>query len=192
MSFLSTLIDEFRPSQIKRDIDDVTRLRAENPKVRRRWASRSRRRAATVLIGAVILGGTTLLGWQPYTSADDGLVFLLAIVAGALLLIWLILQLGMATRLAVGYQYLDERQRVERDRSTRIGHHVTGTVVITALILVAVLNTYGHVDVSFPQELVLPLLWLITMVHTSAPSAYLAWTQPDEILDDEDEETTAR
>ncbi|MCY9786361.1 hypothetical protein KIK06_20925 [Nocardiopsis sp. EMB25] len=187
MSFLSTLIDEFRPSQIKRDIDDVTRLRTENPKVRRRWASRSRRRAATVLMGAMGLVGAAFLWWQPYTANGGGPGLVLGVVAALAVFVWLVAQLNMATRLAVSYQHLDERQRIERDRSTRIGHHVTAAVLVSAFLLVMVLNVFSYDAVSFPEELTWPLLWLILMVHTSAPSAYLAWTQPDEIVDDEDD-----
>ncbi|WP_116246308.1 hypothetical protein [Nocardiopsis sp. FIRDI 009] len=187
MSAVSRFIDEFRPSQIKRDIDDVTRYHSENPKVRARWASRSRRRAAVLLVGALILGGTVLLGWQSQDSGRGGLAVALTVVVLMIVFVWLVTQLGMATRLSMSYQHLDERQRIERDRSTRIGHHVTAAVLVTALLLVMVPNVFSYDAVSFPGELTWPLLWLIVMVHTSAPSVYLAWTQPDEILDDEDE-----
>lgn len=185
--FIRNLVDEFRPSRLRDEFEHVNRLNAEKPRLRVRWASRSRRRLATALMGAFALASAVLLGVLAYPGIGDGSVLLLlALLAAIGGYLYLFTQLNRAMRTGLRYRSLDERQRVERDHATRVGHHTTGALLMVAFVMFAVLAGPSPEEVRFPHDLVMPLVWLVFMVHNTAPCAYLAWTRPDEILDDED------
>ncbi|MFC9086133.1 hypothetical protein [Nocardiopsis dassonvillei] len=95
-------------------------------------------------------------------------------------------RLSRATGVTAGYRNMDERQRAELDRATRIGHGVTSVLIFAAFLVVAVLEGPTPDHLYFPEELFLPVLWVIYMAHVAVPALYLAWTQPDEIPDDDE------
>ncbi|WP_047868664.1 hypothetical protein [Nocardiopsis sp. RV163] len=161
--------------------DDVFVL----PYPHRLRASRTRRRCYAVLHVLITLA-VAVLTWAA-TQPDPGPVrsFLQAIGMVGLLGAWFAVhaRLGQATDLMVGYRRLDERQRTELDRATRIGHNAT-SVFILVVFLAGVIG--GFLPASLTSELALPVLWMIYMVHASTPLLLLAWTRPNEVPDDED------
>ncbi|WP_285734039.1 hypothetical protein [Nocardiopsis sp. ATB16-24] len=168
------------------------RLRAlvEDPRRRRFWAARSRRRQAVVALALVTIVASAAFAVSigvepPYTPLLMGVfvVFLLGtMVLGT--------QLNVAARWVVGYEGVDEFQRSEMDRATLLGHHVTAALLA---LLVAVTCGFGGwsvggglpTDVAF--MVLVPLVLVTAMCHAVFPACYLAWTRPDEILQEEDE-----
>ncbi len=177
----------------KLDTRKQERLHAfvEDPRRRRFWATRSRRRQAVVafaLVNAVAsaaFAASIGIG-SPYASLLVA-VFLVFLVGAAVLGT----QLNVAARWVVGYEGVDEFQRSEMDRATLLGHHVTAALLT---LLVAVTCGFGgwsaggdmRADVAF--MVLVPLVLVTSMCHASFPACYLAWNRPDEILDEEDEE----
>ena len=170
------------------------RMRAmiENPRRRAFWAARSRRRTAVAAFAATILAASALLVF-PLAVGTTG-----EWAAGALTCAFIVLVLvstvisthiNLAARWVVGYRGLDEFQRAEMDRATRIGHNVTAAL---ATLLIAVTTGFAAsaavTDMgAAPVLAVLAPLALITgMAHAAFPACYLAWTRPDEDVDDED------
>ncbi|WP_304452370.1 hypothetical protein [Nocardiopsis sp. YSL2] len=185
---IASVIDEFRPTRLRDEFDHVNRLNAENPRLRARWAARSRRRVATALMGVFVLAGAALLGVLAFPGVGDGsFLLVLAFLAAIGGYFYLVTQLNRATRTGVRYQSLDERQRIERDHATRIGFHTTGALLMAVFLLLAAASILPPEVLSLPNELIMPLVWLILMVHSSTPCAYLAWTRPDDVPDDEDD-----
>ncbi|MFE3460868.1 hypothetical protein ACFXKD_25280 [Nocardiopsis aegyptia] len=185
---IAPVINEFRPSRLRDEFEDVNRINAENPRLRARWAARSRRRVGAALMGVLVLTSAALLGLLTFRESGNG-SFLLALafltsIGGYL---YLFTQLNRAMRTGLRYRSLDERQRVERDHATRVGHHTTGVLLMAVFLLLAAASILPPEVLHLPNELMMPLVWLILMVHSSTPCAYLAWTRPDEIPDDEDD-----
>ncbi|WP_444962128.1 hypothetical protein [Nocardiopsis sp. M1B1] len=195
--FLSNILPKLRSTQIREDRERAARLSAENPgrrgfeekpKLRRLRASRSRRRNHTVLLVLVFLAATVLLTaalFQPGTTLTMTVLlpaFLVLLVAAVVVNT----RLSRATGVRAGYRNMDERQRAELDRATRTGHGVTSALILAAFLAVAVLEGPTPDHLYFPEELFLPVLWVIYMAHVAVPTLYLAWTQPDEIPDDDE------
>ncbi|WP_017572969.1 hypothetical protein [Nocardiopsis halotolerans] len=161
--------------------DDVFVL----PHPHRLRASRTRRRCYVVLHVLITLAVAVLM-WV-VTLPDPGMVRsgLQAVGMLGLLGAWFVVhaRLGQATDLMVSYQRLDERQRTELDRATRIGHNVTSVSIFAAFSAVVV---GAFLPVSLISELAMPVLWVIYMVHASTPLLLLAWTRPNEAPDDEE------
>src|SRR5699024_11582361 len=84
------------------------------------------------------------------------------------------------------YRLLDERQRTDRDTALRISQQTMNVFLMVVFIAIAFITTFSPPDVVFPVWLAMPLLWVLVMLHISAPACYLAWTQPDEVLDEAD------
>ncbi|NYH52467.1 heme A synthase [Nocardiopsis arvandica] len=160
---------------------------APTSRIARLRASRGRRRVYAVLVVLAMLAATVLLGVINFRS---GTTLALAVLLPAFLVLVVVgmvisTQLGRATGANHRYRNLDERQRFELDRAMRIGHHVTAGLMLAVFLVLAVLEGPSPESVSFPEELFMPVLWVILMAHTSIPALYLAWTQPDEVSDDE-------
>lgn len=168
---------------------DRSHAKSTNPRLRRFWASRARRRRYTVLLAATVPAGALLLGALPFYS---GTLVAAAVLLPLALLVMATLavvntQLGLATYASSGHRNLDERQRVELDRARQIGHHCTTALLGVAFAAIAFGTTFSPESVAFPGEMVTPLLWLILLTHLAVPICYLAWTQPDDADDDAQE-----
>lgn len=175
--------------------DDRTqeRIRAmiENPRRRAFWGSRSRRRAAVAVfvaltLAAVLFLTAPLLAGAPWSPAGIA-GFVVLLVASAVIST----HINIAARWVVGYRGLDEFQRAEMDRATRLGHHVTAALM-TLLIAVAAgfaASAPGSgMGAALPLAVLAPLVVLTGMAHAAFPACYLAWTRPDEVPDGEDED----
>ena len=169
---------------------DLAKLRAaESPRLRRAWASRTRRRLYTLLYAGLVLAGATLLG------AVDGVMdltegeglFLAALGLVVLVgMLFLVIRMNHATRVFLPYRLLDERQRADRDAAFRFSQRAMSVVLVVLFLAIALVITYSTPSPEFSSWAVMPLLWTLVMFHSSAPACYLAWTQPDEILDEEE------
>ncbi|MCP3015452.1 hypothetical protein NGM33_19190 [Nocardiopsis dassonvillei] len=157
-------------------------------RIARLRASRSRRRNHTLLLVLVFLVATVLLTaalFQPGATLTMIVLvpaYLVLLVAAAVVH----RRLSRATGVTAGYRNLDERQRAELDRATRLGHRVTSALIFAPFLVIAVLEGPTPDHLYFPEELFMPVLWVIYMAHVAVPTLYLAWTQPDEIPDDEE------
>ncbi|WP_150240262.1 hypothetical protein [Nocardiopsis quinghaiensis] len=196
---LSRILPKRRSTQIREDRERAARPSAdgpgfrgpeESPRLRRLRASRGRRRVYAVLVVLATLAATALLGVINFRSGTSVALAVLTPVFLVVMAVILVLntQLGRATGANYRYRNLDERQRFELDRATRIGHHLTAGLMLAVFLVLAVLEGPSPESVSFPEKLFMPVLWVILMVHASVPALYLAWTQPDEVSDDEEEQ----
>ncbi|MFD6948715.1 hypothetical protein A6A08_15335 [Nocardiopsis sp. TSRI0078] len=193
---LSRILPKLRSTQIREDAERASRPNAgspgfrgpqESPGLRRLRASRGRRRVYASLNALAILAATVLMGvinFNPGTTLMTTVLLPVLLVLVAVMLV-VTTQLGRATGANSRYRRLDERQRAELNRATRIGHHVTAGLMLAVFLVFAVLEGPSPESVSFPRELFMPVLWVIIMAHTSIPALYLAWTQPDEVPDEE-------
>lgn len=168
------------------------RVRAmiENPRRRAFWAARSRRRAAVAVFVAVILASAVPLAlplvvdapWAPaWTLGFVGLMAVGAVLAT---------HINLAARWVVGYQGLDEFQRAEMDRATRLGHHVTAALATLLMAVTAGFATAAtdmDMGAALPLAVLAPLVLITGLAHAAFPACYLAWTRPDEVPDDEDD-----
>ncbi|TDQ55291.1 hypothetical protein [Actinorugispora endophytica] len=152
----------------------------EHGPARRRWSSRNRRRAlvlAQALVCSAAAVGMYLVPRLPAVVIMP--VFLVLMAAGVLLGT----QLNIAARWVAGLPTLDERQRADQERARRMGHHVTAGLLFALFLAATVLWTARAAPVE--AGVVAASAWLAVMTHTSFPAAYLAWTLPDEVPDDE-------
>jgi len=169
---------------------DRTKLKlAESPRLRKAWASRTRRRLYTLLYGGLVAAGAAVITAVDLVADLSGGRGLLLAVLGLVILVggmFLVTQMNRATRMSLPYRLLDERQRTDRDTAFRISQQTMNVFLMVVFIAIAFITTFSPPDVVFPVWLAMPLLWVLVMLHISAPACYLAWTQPDEILDEED------
>ncbi|GAB3722976.1 hypothetical protein [Nocardiopsis nanhaiensis] len=164
---------------------------AEDPGLSRARASRARRRFHVALLALLILGA--VFGLAAVNTIDNSNPQYLAavlFVGVVILLVYQVKRLSRITRVSLPIRLLDERQRDERDNAHRFGHYLTGVALGASFILVAVITTFSPPSVVFPSWLAVPLLWLLAMLHSAGTVFYLAWTQPDE-LPEEDEPAQA-
>lgn len=169
------------------------RLRAsiENPRRRRFWAARSRRRLTVVAIGFVLVLASAVYATALLALPSDSygmLALYVLLLAGTALLVT---QINIATRWAVGYQGLDEFQRAEMDHAARVGHNVTMVLLCVLLVVGAIFGSWVsnlELGARLLMAVLVPLVVLTTMCHAAFPACYLAWTRPDEVLDDADDE----
>lgn len=182
---IGRIVDEFRPSRVIEDNDRAAYLSTENPRFRRAWASRARRRRLAVLSAAVSAASVPLFAAAVALPSRGALLFTLAFAVAAFAAAVLGTRLNKATRMSLSYRLLDERQRAERDRSVRFGHRGT-TVLLFAGLLVTGAPSFLPWEPVFPAVPALPLLWTLVIAHTSLPALHAAWTQPDEVVDDPD------
>ncbi|MDA8369707.1 MAG: hypothetical protein M0026_07530 [Nocardiopsaceae bacterium] len=167
-------------SDVQSRMRDQLHAAVEDEKTRRRWARRGRRRLLVAAEGAVTLGtGAALLAQLTRPFPGGWFVFL----ALALLVAVLGTQINIAARWVAGYQGLDERQRAEQSRARIVSHRLT-TVLLFALMVAAMLLT--ATDIEVPIAALAPALFVFFLLHSAFPSVYLAWTQPDEVPDEED------
>lgn len=166
--------------------DNLRMANTEHPKLRRAWASRARRRRHVVLLVVLLLTGTALLGWLPLLGQSGWDLLLLPVFAAVMgWTLFLGYRLEHVSRMSLPHRLLDERQSQERDRAHRFSHRVMTAILTFCFLAVAFALYFFPTSVLIPAWLAIPLLWLLLMTHNSVPAAYLAWTQPDEILDDE-------
>lgn len=169
--------------------DHLKLQRTESPRLRRAWASRARRRLYTTLYLALILTGAVLLVYTdlvaniPEGTGIGVSVAFLVVLLGAM---FLSIQMNRATRTALPYRLLDERQRADRDTAFRVSQQVMAVFLVVLFGAVAIVPVYSPPSMEFPSWLATPLLWVVVMFHVSAPACYLAWTQPDEVLDEDE------
>lgn len=175
---------------------DRTKLKlTESPRLRRAWASRTRRRLYTLLYGGFVAAGAVVLTTVDLMADLSGGRGLLLAVLGLTILVggmFLVTQMNRATRMSLPYRLLDERQRTDRDTAFRISQQTMNVFLMVVFIAIAFITTFSPPDVVFPVWLAMPLLWVLVMLHISAPACYLAWTQPDEVLDEEDRVVTGK
>lgn len=161
------------------------------PRIRRAWARRSDRRwmvvryllwfvAATAAFTYMVLAQ----GWVGATAAA------LAVVLFSMPVAALGHRLQAGSRSMAGFEeVVDERQLAEIGRARALGHTVTTVVLLGLAVLAGVaqllLHSIPERPLAVPVGLFAPLAWTLLLVHTSVPSCYLAWTQPDEDLDDQ-------
>ncbi|WP_017590636.1 G protein-coupled receptor family protein [Nocardiopsis ganjiahuensis] len=166
--------------------DQAILVSLETPSLNRARASRARRRLHVVLLTALILTVAVLLAVTTLrNTGGPQFVMLAAVVSLVAALLYLVTRLNKITRASLPVRLLDERQREERDHANRFGQSFTSAVLGTSFILVILITTFSPASVVFPSWLASPLLWVLAMVHASAPAFYLAWIQPDELPDDE-------
>jgi len=170
------------------DLQDKSHAKSMNPRLRRFWASRARRRRYAALLVATVPAGAVLLAVLPsYGGTTLAVAVLLPLVLVLMCAMAIVnTQLGLATYASSGHRNLDERQRVEMDRATQVGHRSTGALLGVAFVTIAFGTTFSPASVVFPPQLVTPLLWVVLLVHSAMPVCYLAWTQPDDVPDDTD------
>lgn len=65
------------------------------------------------------------------------------------------------------------------DRAAHIGYNVT-----TSLLVVLVLVTTLLGGATLVMAVIAPVVLVAAFAHTAFPACYLAWTRPDEVLDD--------
>ncbi|MGW9348747.1 hypothetical protein [Nocardiopsis flavescens] len=173
--------------------DDRTqeRMRAliENPRRRAFWAARPRRRAAVAVFLATTLGAAAVLVLPLAADASWSLAgvagFVVLLVTSAVIST----HINIAARWVAGYRGLDEFQRAEMDRATRLGHHVTAAL---ATLLVGVTAGFAaaapgtDMGAAVPLVVLAPLVVVTAMTHAAFPACYLAWTRPDELSGDEE------
>ncbi|MFE9247219.1 hypothetical protein [Nocardiopsis sp. NPDC006938] len=160
---------------------------SEKPAMVRARASRARRRLLVVPLVLLVLAVAVAFVTADLAGDGDPQYLLMAVGLGLVgVLIWLTSRLNLITRMVLPSRLLDERQREEREDARRAGHRVTGILLGTSFVAVALVTTFSPESVVFPSWLAVPLLWLLVMAHTAAPALWLAWTQPDEPLDDAD------
>ncbi|MFL1376747.1 MULTISPECIES: hypothetical protein [unclassified Nocardiopsis] len=168
------------------------RIRAmiENPRRRAFWAARARRRAAVAVFVAVTLAAAVVLALPLVVDIPWSLGWTFGFVALLVVSAVISTHINLAARWVAGYHGLDEFQRAEMDRATRLGHHVTA-VLTTLLIAVAAgfatAAPGSDMDAELPLAVLAPLVVVTAMAHAAFPACYLAWTRPDEVPDDEDE-----
>ncbi|WP_306367671.1 hypothetical protein [Nocardiopsis sp. CC223A] len=171
------------------------RIRAmiENPRRRAFWAARSRRRVA-VAAWAASTSATALFLVLPLVIDDSwppaSLIFLVGFLVAIVLTMVLATQINIAARWVMGYRGLDEFQRAEMDRATRLGHHVTAGLATLLIGVTAAFATAApgiDMDAELPLAVLTPLVLFTAMLHAAFPACYLAWTRPDEGPDDEDD-----
>jgi hypothetical protein len=169
------------------------RLRAyiENPRRRRFWAARSRRRLAVVAFALVTVLAATAFAIGLVRGAPESHVPLALyglLLAGSALLAT---HINVAVRWVAGYEGLDEFQRAEMDHAARLGHNVTMVLLMILLVVGGVFGSWVS-DLELGARLLLaalvPLVVLTAMCHAAFPACYLAWTRPDEVFDDADDE----
>lgn len=166
------------------------RAMIENPRRRRFWAARSRRRQAVVALAAATLAGaaafTASIMVEPPTSQVLLGVFVL-MMAGVVVLAT---QVNIAARWVAGYQGVDELQRAEMDHASRLGYNLTAVLLTVLVAVTAGLGgalTGVDMDATVPMLVLVPMVLVVTLCHAAFPACYLAWTRPDEALDDEEE-----
>ncbi|MGQ4267345.1 hypothetical protein [Nocardiopsis changdeensis] len=161
----------------------------ENPRRRAFWAARSRRRAAVAVFVALTLAAALFLALPLVVGASLSFAGIAGFVGLLLVSAVLSTHINIAARWVVGYHGLDEFQRAEMDRATRLGHHMTAAL---ATLLVAVTAGFAtaapgtDMGAELPLAVLAPLVVVTTMAHAAFPACYLAWTRPDELPDDED------
>lgn len=169
---------------------DRAKLRStESPRLRRAWGTRTRRRLYTLLyLALVLVGAVVLIGSERVQDLPSGaeVPVLGAFVAAFVAVMLLVTQLNRATRMSLPHRLLDERQRAERDAAHRFSQQTMGVLLLTAFLVVAVFTINEPLGAEFPSRLVLPLMWTLTMLQVSLPACHLAWTQPDEPVDEDD------
>ncbi|MEU3018061.1 hypothetical protein ABZ635_11790 [Nocardiopsis sp. NPDC007018] len=162
----------------------------EDPVTRALWADRGARVRRTYLSIALALASTAALTSLALSQSA------LAVTASSLaVVVLLIAQTGAFHRIEAGSRTLhgyaevvDERQRAEIDAARDLGHSVTSALLILVVAgagAAQLAGTNPWTDLTVPIGLLLPVVWLVLVVHRSFPACYLAWTQPDEPLDDE-------
>lgn len=162
----------------------------EDPRARARWAPRSRRRSLVLAQIVVALLSVVAFAVAIVTEGPIAFVpFTGFILLGALTL-HLAAHINVAARWSYSHPTLDEFQRAEMDRAALLGHNLT-KILLTVLVTVASALGGAMISVELPGALVigilLPMALLTALCHGAFPAAYLAWTRPDEIFDDEDE-----
>lgn len=170
--------------------DNLMLADTEKPGLNRARASRTRRRLHVVLLVLLVLAACVSLAAGDIADIGN-LDFLLTVAFFGLLgpVLYLITRLNQITRMSLPYRLLDERQSEDRDDAHRFGQRMTSAMLGSSFVLFALITiVFGPGGADFPGWLVLPLLWLLVMAHTTTPALYLAWTQPDELPDDEDEQ----
>lgn len=169
------------------------RLRAyiENPRRRSFWAARSRRRltVAVFALVTVLAAASFAVGLMGEASGSHVPLTLygLLLVGSALLAT----HVNVAVRWVGGYEGLDEFQRAEMDHAARLGHNVTTVLLMVLLVVGGVFGSWVsnlELGARLLMAVLVPLVVLTTMCHAAFPACYLAWTRPDEVLDDEDDE----
>ncbi|WDZ91278.1 hypothetical protein [Nocardiopsis sp. HUAS JQ3] len=169
------------------------RLRAyiENPRRRRFWAARSRRRLTVVAFALVTVLAAASYAVGLMAEASDSYVSLTLyglLLGGSALLAT---HVNVAVRWVGGYEGLDEFQRAEMDHAARVGHNVTMVLLCVLLVVGAIFGSWvSNLELSarLLMAVLVPLVVLTTMCHAAFPACYLAWIRPDEVLDDEDDE----
>ncbi|MFW6638466.1 hypothetical protein ACOALZ_00325 [Nocardiopsis algeriensis] len=165
------------------------RASVENPRRRAFWAPRSRRRLAVVALAALTLAAAGTYAAVVVAEGPAARGATIGFVVLLLLTAVLGTQLNIATRWVAGYTGLDEYQRAEMARATKLGHHVTAVLMT---LLIAVATGFGGAlsaldwDGRLPLAVLVPMVVVTAMCHASFPACYLAWTRPDEIPDEED------
>src|SRR5699024_783786 len=103
---------------------DRTKLKlTETPRLRRGWASRTRRRLHTPLYRGVVAAGAVVLRTVDLMADLSGGRGLLLALLGLTIFVggmFLVTQMNRATRMSLPYRLLDERQRTDRDTAFRI------------------------------------------------------------------------
>lgn len=176
------IVDTKKQEQLRRLIED--------PRRRRFWAPRGRRRTAVVLLALVVLVGA--LAFAGSITVDGApAVALLGVFLGAMVAITVLAtQINIAARWVAGYRGLDEFQRSETDRAAHIGFNVTtASLVLLVMVTTALGGAFLVTELSaaLVMAVIAPVVLVATFAHTAFPAAYLAWTRPDELPDDEDE-----
>ncbi|MGI5119778.1 hypothetical protein ACQEU5_09645 [Marinactinospora thermotolerans] len=154
-----------------------------NERLRRRWAPRSRRRKLVMAEAAATVATLAVFGAVTPSSRPWGLLLALGVLT--VLTCYLASQVNIATRLIteIGTRALDERQLAWHTRARTVSHGVT-RVSLLVLWVAACAAWGGEIDV--PARVLIPLIGLATFLHVGFPAAYLAWTLPDEPVDDEE------
>ncbi|WP_017609129.1 hypothetical protein [Nocardiopsis xinjiangensis] len=162
----------------------------EDPERRSYWALRSRRRRAVLA-----LAGATVLGIACFViallmSAPWAYLPFAGFVAVSALSVVLSSRVSIASRCTPRQIGLDEYQRAEFDQASLLGHRVTNAALIALLTVASGMGgalLSSDFSASVALAVLLPLVYVTAVCHGCFPACYVAWTRPDEVLDDMDE-----
>lgn len=163
--------------------------RIEDPRARARWAPRSQRRALVSALVGVSLLSVVLFTLAVVIDGPGAFVPFVVFIALGVFNVYLGAHVHVAARWAPGHPGLDEFQRAEMDRAALTGHRLT-TILMTVLVTVASgiggAMVSAELDGTLVIAILLPLVFLTALCHACFPTASLAWTRPDEILDEDE------
>lgn len=162
----------------------------EDPRRRSYWAPRSRRRQAVVALAVTSMLSVTLFAPAILMTAPWSYLPFAGFLVMATLVLPLAARVSVASRCTPHQIGLDEFQRAEMDHASLLGHRVTNVGLVVLITVTSGMGgalTAMDFSASVAVAILLPLVFVTALCHATFPACYLAWTRPDEVLDDAEE-----